>query len=462
MEQHVRERSTNEMLRLPRAYEWVSGHLFYHGDLDLPVSLLVRPLVDDLIGNGLVQQFFFVRHWEGGDHLRIRLLPSSSRHRLDTMALLKERADRFVESFPSTDNPAADAYPELAERWAAAEGRTEYERRLSPNNSLRFQPYVRETERYGEGRVMAAVERHFVESSELALRFVREGRSTAHRDTFGLMALLTAWFCCEPDTFALRRYLTFDGAGGLTGDGGRSPGGGFDDLGAVNADSDADYRQWSDRLTVLAQRAWALATSPSGPGAPRAPGSTATSSSATTPGSTAAARSRTAPGAQRGGTGSAADSSDDRPLAHWIEAISRLRQTLAELADIGRPTTPSGHSAFVGGPRRRPDTGSPAGSPIGTSPGSPVGPSVGASGGFRGPAEPVVGPLGNARIAQVIDRCAHLFCNRIGIPAPAERQLRRLAAHAVADLPRPPQMPKARTPEESVPRAAEPTRRTGS
>lgn len=288
-----------------RAYEWVSGHVYYHGDLDLLVSALIAELVEELTRNGLIERYFFLRYWEGGQHLRVRLLPTSSRQRLDTMALFKERAERFLGTFPSADSPDSWSYPELADGWAAAEGRAEYDRRLYPNNSLRFLPYVREHDRYGDGRSMAAVERHFDESSRLAIRLLDDGIFNGHRETFGLMAVLTAWFRCEPDPFTLRRYLSRRGDAGWRAEAG---GPALDESGPSGTDHEAAYQRQAGRLATLIERARLLARS--------------------------------------------VDIGGDQPLAAWVRTIDRLRATLLDLSDVTVRTSGSGTSRGPGRPAR--------------------------------------------------------------------------------------------------------------
>src|SRR5689334_16190255 len=59
----------------PLPASWMSAHLYYQGPLDLLLRELVVPLVRDLGGRGLLAQHFFLRYWQGGPHLRLRLRP---------------------------------------------------------------------------------------------------------------------------------------------------------------------------------------------------------------------------------------------------------------------------------------------------------------------------------------------------------------------------------------------------
>ena len=48
---------------------WISAHIFHAGDLDALITRVAGPLVSDLNPEG----FFFLRYWEGGPHLRLRM-----------------------------------------------------------------------------------------------------------------------------------------------------------------------------------------------------------------------------------------------------------------------------------------------------------------------------------------------------------------------------------------------------
>lgn len=169
---------------------WASIHAFYHGDLDVLLLDGVRPLVDDLRGAGLVDGFFFLRYWDGGPHLRIRLSVPDG-HDVESVALLRLRA--YLRNWPSTDLPDTARYPEAAARRAADEGITGYLRAPMPNNSALAIPYRPEHDRYGDGEALATVERHFVESSRIALGLIAAGLTRDQRITAAFVATALTW-----------------------------------------------------------------------------------------------------------------------------------------------------------------------------------------------------------------------------------------------------------------------------
>jgi len=301
------------------AERWLSAHLFYEGDLD---DLLVRaagPLVSELASGGLITGSFFLRYWEGGSHLRLRVLPvdPSTRNRVQT--LITERIGRYLREHPSADVMSAAEYARLAKTMASAEGLTGYTRCMCPNNSIAFIPYRREHDRYGYGQSIEAVERHFTESSRIALSLLGAGMSRSERATACYCLIALTWSCGGPSpprsaggtgpypSWERRFHLgeLIDGAG-----------------------LDAHYRRQRDRVVHLTRRLQTLA-------------------------------------------GRLPDVAGDQALAAWGKSVVSLRDALGD---------PS------------------------------------------------------ARVLPVLDVCAHLACNRLGVSLVEECSLRYLASRALAAI----------------------------
>lgn len=177
-----------------RETDWVSAHIFYHENLDPVLLEFVSPLVRELAIAGRSQESFFLRHWDGGNHVRLRLLAPRAVHG-EIRTLVQQRWAEFVRIRPAPRAAAPTEYIEVARRLASVEGVATYARHPYPNNSVEFIPYRREYDRYGRGRSMLAVEQHFTESSRLALRTMEAGMSPAQRDTVALSLVVLTWLC---------------------------------------------------------------------------------------------------------------------------------------------------------------------------------------------------------------------------------------------------------------------------
>jgi len=292
---------------------WISVHAFYQDDLDLLLTAVVAPLVDELAADGMAQNAFFLRYWDGGPHLRLRVRPADGADRVEVRRLIGDRFVDYLSHWPSADRISALEYAGVAPRLALGENLRSWEPLPYPNNTIAFLPYRREHDRFGYGTSMEAAERHFVESSRIALRVVLQAVPRGQRAAVATTLTLIAWFVGDRDPRRLAAWLAE-----------RQRATGASDQPASPADVDG-----RDRMIGLARRAQVLAET-------------------------------------------AAELSDEGTLVDWARSMLRLRAALSAQVAV--------------------DT------------------------------------------RAVLDRCAHLICNRLGLPPATEATLRRQAAEAVAVL----------------------------
>jgi hypothetical protein len=173
---------------------WVSAHVFYSDPLDPLLRKAIRPLVTELAGSGLVDGWFFLRYWEGGPHVRLRLRPTGDPG--PVREAVKVHCGLYLSEHPATTPVAPDGYATAAAAMARYEHRDEPPEPLRETNSVAFIDYRPEHDRYGSGPALAAVERHFVESSTIALALVPADRQA--RRTAAFCAILLAHRLCPP------------------------------------------------------------------------------------------------------------------------------------------------------------------------------------------------------------------------------------------------------------------------
>ena len=152
---------------------WLSLHLFDGGDLDRLLLDGVVPFTKRLRAERLARRMFFLRYWNGGPHLRLRLEvgPASS----GEVAAMAEAA---LAPLMRTAQAPADsvAYSARVATLAAASSAAAARALASdealeppqPPGAIQVRPYLFDSARYGEG-ARDVVEAHFCESSELAL-----------------------------------------------------------------------------------------------------------------------------------------------------------------------------------------------------------------------------------------------------------------------------------------------------
>ncbi|WP_062357760.1 lantibiotic dehydratase C-terminal domain-containing protein [Herbidospora yilanensis] len=173
---------------------WISLHVFHRSDTDLLLTTAVHRLVGELELGG----YFFLRYWEGGPHLRLRLLP---RIPGDAAAIEKHATaalEKHLAAHPTTGPWDRERYTLLAGEWARREGLAAYDRRLRPDDHVEAIPYRPEYVTFGGPEAVAAVERHFADSSRIALAVLR-GEPDRRRRLGHAFTALTLTRLAAPD-----------------------------------------------------------------------------------------------------------------------------------------------------------------------------------------------------------------------------------------------------------------------
>lgn len=176
----------------------MSAHFFYQGSLDLLLRELVAPLVGGLRARGLLARYFFLRYWQGGPHVRLRLRPVERHLGEDMRKEVWERGQRFFALHPSRDQLTSDLYAERVQGLLSIEPDAERSS-LQPNNTVQFTSYRPEHHKYGSGPALEAVERHFEESSELVLGLICREFPHKQRRVLAFALLAAAAACGAPD-----------------------------------------------------------------------------------------------------------------------------------------------------------------------------------------------------------------------------------------------------------------------
>lgn len=164
---------------------WLSAHIFYHADPDDLLTEFVLPLIDTLRGESAVSRAFFLRHWERGPHVRLRLqLPA------DRVAETRERVARAITQH-LTEHPGpvltGDNLAESLRTLSQLEHGSSDLQELhvaEPPNTFRWLDYEPEYAKYGGTHGVAIAENVFDVSSTLAGHVLRTVAS--HRARLGI------------------------------------------------------------------------------------------------------------------------------------------------------------------------------------------------------------------------------------------------------------------------------------
>lgn len=145
---------------------WLSAHLHFDGttprDFDRVIQQVVKPLTRGLESRDLVHEYFFIRYFENGPHVRVRWLPVGS-----------EAADEIRRT---AEGASAEAY-----RNGKSAGPL----------TLRWQPYEPEVERYGGVVAIQQAERLFWRSSRTVFDLLEDHHDerAAHGTRMGVALL---------------------------------------------------------------------------------------------------------------------------------------------------------------------------------------------------------------------------------------------------------------------------------
>ncbi|MFF3730234.1 lantibiotic dehydratase C-terminal domain-containing protein [Streptomyces sp. NPDC002476] len=210
--------TTTAAARTREAGAWQATHIFYAANPRPMLTQCVRPLIEELEADGLIDGYFFINYWLEGPHVRLRIKPATP----DAEAEVRRRTEAAVDAF-LTERPALyevdsgflnDFYNTLfdiefpgAERghYTDEQGRM----RLRPNNSRSAEPYEPEYGKYGGPAGIELAEWHFRSSSDLVIDAFRTKNLHLRTVLLGtsaqLMMVMSAAFL--PDRQELADYL---------------------------------------------------------------------------------------------------------------------------------------------------------------------------------------------------------------------------------------------------------------
>ena len=187
--------------------DWISLHIHRRGGMDHLLMGGVSPLIEHLRREGVLARWFFLRYWDGGPHLRLRLLPNSGHNAEEVLSAARRTMERWVAHNPSTVRLTTGEYAERARFLAAHERFERPPLPLRANDTIEEVLYRPETEVFGTGPALAAAEAHFEESSTLALAILERTRQDGQRARIAFFLLMIALSDnpCRPDV--LVRWL---------------------------------------------------------------------------------------------------------------------------------------------------------------------------------------------------------------------------------------------------------------
>lgn len=157
---------------------WLSYHIYYHSSLSNLLRDCLLPAVSDLEEFALMKKFFFLRYWEQGPHIRLRL-QIESRNQKESIHLLEKHLRSYLDGAPSREALSLVHYQLLLKNLSPYENKS-YQEDLSSNNSFQVEKYQPEYDKYGGKIGMEIAENLFFISSKIIAKLILKA-DTTHR-----------------------------------------------------------------------------------------------------------------------------------------------------------------------------------------------------------------------------------------------------------------------------------------
>ncbi|WP_165423825.1 thiopeptide-type bacteriocin biosynthesis protein [Ktedonosporobacter rubrisoli] len=186
--------------------EWISIHIFYYGDLNSLLVSCVQPLIESLREQSLIERYFFIRYWQEGLHIRLRLLPMDFADHDKIKYLAEQAISQFLIQRPALYKPNPQIYAPFQRYLFIAEyGREKLIETygehgsipLRPNNSFAYIPYEPEYDRYGGVAGVDLAEWHFEYSSAMVLKLLTRINMTVPTIALGISFQLMQYYFFE-------------------------------------------------------------------------------------------------------------------------------------------------------------------------------------------------------------------------------------------------------------------------
>jgi len=177
------------------ASDWLSYHIFYHGDRELLLRRALTPAIGTLRRRSEIDAFFFIRYSLGGPHLRCRLLPAAGAA-ADVGRVFEANIDRVLQQWPSSESLSAGSIAGADRSLLANDPSEEFQAAVVPDNSWVRADFQPEVERYGGESLIGAALELFSVSSSVALHGLDQRRALSAgrrlQESLSLL-LLQAW-----------------------------------------------------------------------------------------------------------------------------------------------------------------------------------------------------------------------------------------------------------------------------
>ncbi len=143
-------------------HTWLAAYLYYSEPWEKFLIESVKPFVDKVMENRWARQFFFIRYWERGSHIRLRFNGDAETMEKQVKPGLDAHFSKYFQ-----EHPGKRETPEYVETLPPGQ-------QWFPNNSIQYIDYEPEVDRYGGPTGILIGERQFEASSRAVFAVIEE------------------------------------------------------------------------------------------------------------------------------------------------------------------------------------------------------------------------------------------------------------------------------------------------
>lgn len=174
---------------------WRALHIFYYEKHDELLVCGIRPILKKYN----VNEFFFIRYWEKGPHIRLRIKIDSN----EIFECIQKDIENFITFNKSESLISEQYYRKIAEQFAKKEKiENVKDQSMMPDNTVCEMQYLPEYEKYYGKDGVTLAEKEFCFSSALAFNVIALAESKSGKMYYGAayaMALVDTVFEDEND-----------------------------------------------------------------------------------------------------------------------------------------------------------------------------------------------------------------------------------------------------------------------
>ena len=189
---------------------WESVHIFYYDtDKDALILECLRPLMKELQQRDWVQNCYFIRHWQGGPHIRLHIASEPERFHASVLPYVQRKVGNYLQSHPSLRSfTEGDATQQHERRRHMSLLPLDYVA-LMPNNTFQTAPYDALALITGSPGMARLLEDFYIETNDLVFSMIERTQNHYEKRLnacFDLLVTLAASSSFLPLTKA---YMSF-------------------------------------------------------------------------------------------------------------------------------------------------------------------------------------------------------------------------------------------------------------